>query len=96
MVSTAVAGILMDEFGDDTELQSISARGLREMTRTASSPYSMLRDIAHTNTHNISQALSALEQRLAHIRENLRSQELRQEFERANRFELERKPSSRE
>ena len=88
MVSTALAGILMDEFGDSAELQSITSRGLREMTRTASSPYSMWRDVAHTNTANIQQALSALEQRLAHIRENLRTQVLRDEFERANQFEL--------
>lgn len=88
MVSTALAGILMDEFGDSAELQSITSRGLREMTRTASSPYSMWRDVAHTNAANIEQALSALEQRLAYIRENLRTQALRDEFERANQFEL--------
>lgn len=94
MVSTALAGILMDEFGEDADLQSISSRGLREMTRTASSPYSMWRDIAHTNTGNIAQALAALEQRLAHIRENLRTQNLREEFEKANQFELENKKRS--
>jgi prephenate dehydrogenase len=88
MVSTALAGILLDEFGNSSELQTITSRGLREMTRTASSPYSMWRDIAHTNSGNIEQALSALEQRLAHIRENLRTQGLREEFEHANQFEL--------
>ena len=86
MVSTALAGILLDEFGNGPELQSVTSRGLREMTRTASSPYSMWRDIAHTNTANIEQALAALEQRLAHIRENLRTQALREEFERANQL----------
>lgn len=88
MVSTALAGVLLDEFADSAELRTITSRGLREMTRTASSPYSMWRDIAHTNTANIEQALMALEQRLAHIRENLRTQGLRDEFERANRFEI--------
>lgn len=88
MVSTALAGILLDEFGDSPDLQGITARGLREMTRTASSPYSMWRDVAHTNTANLEKALSALEQRLAHIRENLRTQGLKEEFERGNRFEL--------
>jgi prephenate dehydrogenase len=88
MDSTALAGILLDEFGNSSELQTITSRGLREMTRTASSPYSMWRDIAHTNSGNIEQALSALEQRLAHIRENLRTQGLREEFEHANQFEL--------
>lgn len=91
MVSTALAGILVDEFGDSPDLQNITSRGLREMTRTASSPYSMWRDVAHTNTANLEQALAALEQRLAYIRENLRTQGLKQEFERGNRFEP-RKP----
>src|SRR5215469_10742125 len=88
MVSTALAGILLDEFGDSPDLQRITSRGLREMTRTASSPYSMWRDVAHTNTANLEKAIAALEQRLAHIRENLRTQILKEEFERANRFEV--------
>ena len=87
MISTALAGTLVDEFGDDPELHAIGGRALREMTRIASSPYSMWRDIAHTNSANIERALGRLEQRLAHIRENLRTQELREEFERANQFE---------
>ena len=87
MISTALAATLVEEFGDDPELHAIGGRALREMTRIASSPYSMWRDIAHTNTGNIEHALSSLEQRLAHIRENLRSQALREEFELANRFE---------
>jgi prephenate dehydrogenase len=49
----------------------------------------MWRDIAHTNTDAVQQALFALEQRLAHLRENLRTQELRNEFEQANRFRSE-------
>jgi prephenate dehydrogenase len=87
MISTALAGALVEEFGDDPELHAIGGRALREMTRIASSSYSMWRDIAHTNTGNIEHALTTLEQRLAHIRENLRSQALREEFELANRFE---------
>jgi prephenate dehydrogenase len=46
----------------------------------------MWRDIAHTNTAAVEAALHALEQRLAHVRENLRTAALRDEFERANRF----------
>jgi uncharacterized protein len=48
----------------------------------------MWRDIAHTNTANIESVLSKLEQRLVHIRENLRTPALREEFDHANRFEL--------
>jgi prephenate dehydrogenase len=46
----------------------------------------MWRDIAHTNTENIAEAIHKLEQRLAHIRENLKTPELRAEFDRANKF----------
>jgi prephenate dehydrogenase len=49
----------------------------------------MWRDIAHTNRVAIEAALLALEQRLAHIRENMRTPELRDEFEKANKFRRE-------
>lgn len=86
MVTTAVAGCLVDEFGEDPDLFAIGGRALREITRTAASPYSMWRDIALTNTQNIQEALQRLEQRLAHIRENLRTRGLEEEFERAHRL----------
>ena len=86
MLSTALAATVLDELGEDPELLAIGGRALREMTRIASSPYSMWRDVALTNTKNIEEALAKLEQRLAHIRENLRTPELKAEFERGNRF----------
>lgn len=86
MLATALASSLEEEFGDDRELHAIGGRALREMTRIAASPYSMWRDIALTNAPNIEDALLKLEQRLAHIRENLRNPELRAEFEQAQRF----------
>jgi prephenate dehydrogenase len=86
MLATALAATVADELGDDPELLAIGGRALREMTRIASSPYSMWRDIALTNSRNIEEALARLEQRLAHIRENLRTPELKAEFERGNRF----------
>ncbi len=86
MLATALASSLEEEFGDDQELHAIGGRALREMTRIAASPYSMWRDIALTNAPNIEDALAKLEQRLMHIRENLRNPELRTEFEQAQRF----------
>jgi prephenate dehydrogenase len=94
MVSTAIASTLVEELGDTPDLHAIGGRALREMTRIAGSPYSMWRDIAYTNALNIEQALHKLEQRLAHIRENLRNPGLREEFERANRFELGKKDAA--
>jgi prephenate dehydrogenase len=84
--ATALSSLLEDEVGDAPELKHVGGRGLREMTRLGASPFSMWRDIAHTNTDAIEAALHALEQRLAHIRENLRTPALRDEFERANQF----------
>jgi prephenate dehydrogenase len=88
MISTALAATLVEELGDNPDVHAIGGRALREMTRIASSPYSMWRDIAHTNTTNIAHALAMLEQRLVHIRENLRTPALREEFDHANKFAL--------
>ena len=90
MLSTALAALLQDTFADDPDglaaVQAIGGRALRETTRLGASPYSMWRDVALTNTEPIAQTLHALEQRLAHMRENLRTPELRDEFATANRF----------
>jgi prephenate dehydrogenase len=83
-VSTALAATLVDEYGEEAPLLATGGRALREMTRIAGSPYSMWRDVALTNRKNIRHALLKLEQRLAHIRENLDTRELEREFERAH------------
>jgi prephenate dehydrogenase len=87
-LSTALSAMLEEHFGDAPDLRAIGGRALREMTRLGASPYSMWRDVAHTNTEAVAEALLSLEQRLAHLRENLKTPELREEFERANRFRL--------
>jgi prephenate dehydrogenase len=87
-LSTALSALLEDEFGSDWELRAIGGRALREMTRLGSSPYSMWRDVALSNTEQVERALHALEQRIAHLRENLQGPGLREEFERANQFRL--------
>jgi prephenate dehydrogenase len=87
--ATALSALLEEEIGDAPELKDVGGRALREMTRLGASPFSMWRDIAHTNTEPIERALQALEQRIANIRENLRTPELRNEFDRANKFRKE-------
>jgi prephenate dehydrogenase len=93
MLSTALAALLEETFGSNTarreEIAAIGGRALRETTRLGASPYSMWRDIALSNTEPIAATLHALEQRLAHVRENLRTPELKEEFRLANEF---RKP----
>jgi prephenate dehydrogenase len=88
-VATALSALLQEEVGDAPELKDVGGRALREMTRLGASPYSMWRDIAATNTEAVERALDALEQRLAHLRENLRTPALRDEFDVANRFRRE-------
>ncbi len=93
MLSTALACALAGfrrnfaaEFGVEPDLEQVGGPALREATRLASSPYSLWRDIAFTNTRNLELALLELEQQLASIREGLRTAGLRRQFEQANQF----------
>jgi prephenate dehydrogenase len=86
MISTALAAALVEEFGDDAPLLPAGGRALQEMTRISASPYSMWRDIAISNKGNLEKALWKVEQRLAHIRENLATRALAEEFEQAHQL----------
>jgi prephenate dehydrogenase len=86
MISTALASALVEEFGADAPLLSAGGRALQEMTRISASPYSMWRDIAISNKKNLEDALWKVEQRLAHIRENLGTRQLAEEFEQAHQL----------
>jgi prephenate dehydrogenase len=86
MISTALAAALVEEFGDEAPLLPAGGRALQEMTRISASPYSMWRDIAITNKTNLEKALWKVEQRLAHIRENLATRQLAEEFEQAHQL----------
>ena len=86
MISTALAAALVEEFGDEAPLLPAGGRALQEMTRVSASPYSMWRDIAITNKKNLEGALWKVEQRLTHIRENLATRELAEEFEQAHQL----------
>jgi prephenate dehydrogenase len=86
MLSTALASTLVNEYGEGAPLLESGGRALREMTRISASPYSMWRDIALTNKKSIADALLKLEQKLAHIRENLDSRQLEEEFNRAHQL----------
>jgi prephenate dehydrogenase len=93
MMSTALAAALVDEFGAEAPLLPAGGRALQEMTRISASPYSMWRDVAISNKKNLESALWKVEQRIAHIRENLATRELAEEFERAH--ELRKAPGKK-
>src|SRR5215475_447584 len=86
MISTALAAALVEEFGGEAPLLPAGGRALQEMTRISASPYSMWRDVAISNQKNLESALWKVEQRLAHIRENLATRQLADEFEQAHQL----------
>ena len=86
MISTALAAALVEEFGAEAPLLPAGGRALQEMTRISASPYSMWRDVAISNKKNLESALWKVEQRLAHIRENLATRQLADEFEQAHQL----------
>jgi prephenate dehydrogenase len=92
MISTALAAALVEEFGEEAPLLAAGGRALHEMTRISASPYSMWRDIAISNKKNLESALAKLEQRLAHIRENLGTRQLADEFEQAHALRKKKAP----
>jgi prephenate dehydrogenase len=84
LLAVALARVVQDET-DETGLPlSLAGPGLQDMLRLAGSPYSVWRDVAHTNTENISRALDRLEQAAEYLRTQLTSKELEQEFLVAN------------
>jgi prephenate dehydrogenase len=94
LVSVALARVVADET-DETGLPlTLSGSGLQDMLRLAGSPYDIWRDILLTNTDNISRALDRLVQAVDHLRTNLASKEMQQEFQSANDlYKQLRKPS---
>ena len=86
MISTALAAALVEEFGAEAPLLAAGGRALQEMTRISASPYSMWRDVAISNKKNLEDALWKVEQRMAHIRENLATRQLAEEFEQAHQL----------
>ncbi len=94
LVSVALARVVADET-DETGLPlTLSGSGLQDMLRLAGSPSDIWRDILLTNTDNISRALDRLAQAVDHLRTNLASKEMQQEFQAANDlYKQLRKPS---
>jgi prephenate dehydrogenase len=84
LASTALAGLLQARLLEGQS--AVSGSGLKDMTRLALSSYDLWRDILATNADRIDAALASYIQALEHIRENLRTRELQEEFERASTF----------
>ena len=88
-MALALARVVADE-ADQTGLPvTLASKGLQDMLRLAGSPYGVWRDIILANRQNVSHALDSLVQAVDHLRTNLSSKELEDEFRTANElFEL--------
>ncbi|HTP32181.1 MAG TPA: prephenate dehydrogenase [Candidatus Acidoferrales bacterium] len=82
LASTALAATVGDKLGASPREQA-AGPGLEDMTRLALGSYEIWRDILATNSEHIDRALSVYIQKLEHLRENLRTRQLQEEFERA-------------
>jgi prephenate dehydrogenase len=85
LASTALAAALEERLG--VAGRPVAAGpGLMDATRLALSSYDLWRDILATNPGHIDRALEIYIQELEHIRENLRTRQLQEEFHRAATF----------
>jgi prephenate dehydrogenase len=85
LASTALAATVSDKLGSPPR-ERVSGPGLEDMTRLALGSYEIWRDILATNSDHIDRALSIYIQKLEHLRENLRTRQLQEEFDRAAAF----------
>lgn len=81
LASTALASTVADCLGDRAALR-LAGPGLSDMSRLALSSYDLWRDILATNHRYIDRALSRYIQKLEHLRENLRTRQMEEEFAR--------------
>ena len=81
LASTALAATVAERMGASPRWR-MAGPGLEDMTRLALGPYDLWRDILATNTEHIERALAVYIQKLEHMRENLRTRQLQEEFER--------------
>lgn len=81
LASTALAATVAEKLGPPPRLR-VAGSGLEDMTRLALSSYDLWRDIVATNSEHIERALAMYIQKLEHMRENLRTRQLQEEFDR--------------
>jgi prephenate dehydrogenase len=82
--STALAAAIAEHLPGDR--LALAGTGVEDMTRLALSSYDLWRDIVATNPDHIERALGAYIQELEHLRENLRTRQLQEEFAAAARL----------
>lgn len=85
MAAIALAEVIGVETDESGLPASLAGGGARDALRLAGSPYAMWRDVAFTNSDNLSRALDSLSQAIDHLRTHLTSREMEKSFAEANR-----------
>ncbi len=85
MAAIALAEVISAETDESGLPASLAGSGARDMLRLAGSPYAMWRDIAFTNSDNLSRALDRLSQAIDQLRTHLTARDLENSFAEANR-----------
>jgi prephenate dehydrogenase len=80
LASTALAAMIAECAPDAV---TVAGPGLVDATRLALSSYDLWRDILATNPDAIEEAINAMIGKLDHLRDNLRTREMEQEFRKA-------------
>jgi prephenate dehydrogenase len=80
LASTALAATVGENL-ESPEYLDVAGPGLADTTRLAKSSYEIWRDILATNTDSIERALAAYIARLEHMRENLKTRQMQEQFE---------------
>jgi prephenate dehydrogenase len=80
LAATALAATVGENLESAEDLV-VAGPGLADTTRLARSSYEIWRDILATNTDSIDRALAAYIGRLEHMRENLRTRQMQEQFE---------------
>lgn len=84
LIAIALAHVISDETDETGMPVSLAGSGLRDLLRTAGSPYDVWRDICMTNSENIARSLDRAAQAIDFLRGHLMSRELESEFRSAN------------
>jgi prephenate dehydrogenase len=82
LASTGLASTVAEHLHPPERI-AVAGTGLTDMTRLALSSYDLWRDILATNTDAIDRALGLYIQKMEHLRENLRTRQMEEEFRKA-------------
>ncbi len=84
MIAVTLVEMMGELSAEDAPYLKLAAGGFRDMTRIASSPFSMWDDICRTNDTVIKETIDAFIEHLQHIKDRIGTTELSENFEVAN------------